>query len=210
MSFDRIAPFYRSLESLAFGDQLQRARLACLGETEAPGRVLIIGEGDGRFLAEFVRLYPNAEVDCVDASARMINIARAWLGARHRVNFILADIRNLPLAPQRYDLIVTHFFLDCFAGVALHEVVQKLACAATAKAAWLLADFRQPAIGWRWWHARFWLAVMYRFFALASGLETEQLVDPSPYLAAADFSCARQQLARFGMIKSELWRRSID
>lgn len=207
MSFDRIAPFYRSLERLAFGDQLQWARLACLGESEASGRVLIIGEGDGRFLAEFVRLYPSAEVDCVDASARMIAIARARLGAGHRVNFIHADIRDFPLAKQRYDLIVAHFFLDCFAGVALREVVQKLACTATAKAAWLLADFRMPDSGWQRLPARLWIRTMYLFFRLTSRLRTQRLDDPSPAIRAAGFERVRQRLARFGMIKSELWRR---
>ena len=45
MSFDRVTPFYRTLERLVFGDQLQQARLAFLGKIEAPRRVLIVGEG---------------------------------------------------------------------------------------------------------------------------------------------------------------------
>ena len=70
MNFDRIAPWYRSLEWIVFGDKLQRCRIASLAEIGAPRRVLIVGEGDGRFLAEFLRVHPDAEVDCLDASVR--------------------------------------------------------------------------------------------------------------------------------------------
>ena len=206
MSFDRVAPHYRWLETLAFGSQLQAARLTFVRQIEPPRRVLIAGEGDGRFLADLVRLYPGAEIDCVEASARMISLARQRIGAAS-VNFIHADIRDLPLAADRYDLIVTHFFLDCFSGPALHETVRKLAGAATVHAEWLLADFHLPAAGWRRQKARLWLGAMYGFFRLTSDLETQRLEDPSPFLEAAGFACLEQHLARFRMIKSEHWRR---
>ncbi len=208
MSFDRVAPFYRTLERLVFGDQLQQARLAFVRDLPTPRRVLIVGEGDGRFLAEFVRVHPGAKIDCVDASARMIALARSRLGAGAEVNFVQADLREFSLEKDCYDLVVTHFFLDCFAGVALREMVQKLANAATAQAAWLLADFRIPEAGWRRLYARFSIRAMYLFFRLTSGLGTRRLEDPSPALQAAGFERAQQRLARCGTIKAELWRRS--
>lgn len=208
MSFDRVAPHYRWLETLVFGNQLQQARLAFVRQIGSPHRVLIVGEGDGRFLAEFVSVHPAAAIDCVEASARMIELARRRLREESLVHFIQADIRNLELVPNSYDLIVTYFFLDCFAGAALREVVQKLACAATADASWLLADFRIPNCGWQNFHAQLWIRAMYCFFRLTSGLQAQHLDDPSPLLKAGGFKCVRQQLIRFGMIQSELWRRS--
>ena len=71
MSFDFIAPHYRWLESIAFANTLQRARINFIDQIPAPLHVLIAGEGDGRFLREFMRKFPKALVDCVDASARM-------------------------------------------------------------------------------------------------------------------------------------------
>src|ERR1043165_8266693 len=67
VSFDAVTPWYRTLETVAFGNALQRARLACLAEIQAPSRVLIVGEGDGRFLFQLLRMHPSAEIDCVDA-----------------------------------------------------------------------------------------------------------------------------------------------
>jgi ubiquinone/menaquinone biosynthesis C-methylase UbiE len=208
VSFDRIAPHYRWLETLVFGNQLQEARLAFLRGIESPRRVLIVGEGNGRFLAEFVRAHPGAVVDCVEASARMIELGRGRLKNESLVHFIQADIGELKLVPNSYDLIVTHFFLDCFVGTALREVVRKLACAATDDANWLLADFRVPASGWQNFHARLWIRAMYCFFRLTSGLQAQHLDDSSPLLKDVGFKCVRPQLTRFGMIKSELWRRS--
>ncbi|MBA3650081.1 MAG: class I SAM-dependent methyltransferase [Chthoniobacterales bacterium] len=206
MSFDRVAPLYRALERLVFGDQLQQARLAFLEKIERPRRVLIVGEGDGRFLAECVRRHPRAMIDCVDASARMIDFARSRSGGPE-INFIHADFSTLSLESDQYDLIVAHFFLDCFAGAALCDVVEKLGRAATHDALWLLSDFRIPDFGWSRLWARFCIRTMYLFFGLVSGLGTQRLEDPSPGLRSAGFERVSQRLTRGGMIKSELWRR---
>ncbi len=201
-----MAPFYRALEQLVFGDQLQQARIAFLPEIGSPRRVLIVGEGDGRFLAEFVRRHPRATIDCVEESARMIDFARSRSGWPE-TNFVHADFSTLSLESDQYDLIVTHFFLDCFAGAALRDVVEKLGRVAKHDALWLLSDFRVPESGWRQLWARVCIRAMYLFFGLVSGLGTQRLEDPTPGLQAARFERVSQRLTRGGMIKSELWRR---
>lgn len=206
MNFDRIAPHYRWLETVAFGGQLQQARVAFLGEIEPPRRVLVVGEGDGRFLAEFVRIYPRAAVDCIESSGKMIALARRR-GAK-AVRFIQEDVRQAALPVAHYDLVVTHFVLDCFVEDELREVITKLARAATGDASWLLTDFREPADGWRQRHAKIWLRSMYAFFRLTSGLGAGQLIDPSPDLSAEGFARMARRLSRFEMITSEWWRRS--
>ena len=54
MSYDTLAPYYRWLEGFTFGGVLQRARCAGLRwwKGESPRRVLLLGDGDGRFLRE--------------------------------------------------------------------------------------------------------------------------------------------------------------
>jgi ubiquinone/menaquinone biosynthesis C-methylase UbiE len=207
VSFDRVAPHYRWLETIVFGNQLQQARVALVREIGQPRRVLVVGEGDGRFLAEFVRAHPGAAVDCIEASGRMIELARQRVNVA-QVHFRHANLSDVMLPEKLYDLVVTHFFLDCLAGDALREVVRKLAGAATADAAWLLADFRLPNSGWRRFHARLGIGAMYLFFRLTSALETRQLDDPSLFLRGSGFECTRERRSRFGMIKSELWRRA--
>jgi SAM-dependent methyltransferase len=208
VSFDALAPCYRALETITFGDSLQRARVAFLGEIGSPRRGLIVGEGNGRFLAELLRTQPAIEVDCVDASKRMLQLARQRLGRdAKRVRFLREDIRSWRPLHGQYDLIVTHFLLDCFTADHVADIVTKLSLAATTNTLWLLADFRIPSAGFNRLRARVWLATMYAFFRVAAGIEARQLVDPSPFLRAAGFTLERQSLFRHRMLKSELWRR---
>jgi ubiquinone/menaquinone biosynthesis C-methylase UbiE len=210
VSFDAIAPWYRALETVAFGSALQRARVAWLNEIGAPRRALIIGEGNGRFLGELLRTYPAVEVDCVDSSERMLALARQQIGeggTDPRVHFLHADIRSWTLPPATYDLIVTHFLLDCFCEDEIVKTVARLANAATANASWLLADFREPSANIARLHARAWLFAMYQFFRFTARIEAHELIDPSPFVGRHGFTLEGQRLFRGGMVKSEIWRR---
>ena len=214
MSFDTLAPWYRTLEWIAFGDDLQRCRTACLGELVAPRRALIVGEGNGRFLCELLRRHPGVEVDCVDVSRRMLQLARKRLERESpevlpRVRFLQHDLTSWGPPARHYDLVVTHFFLDCFEDTQLAAIVGKLAQAATEKASWLLADFCVPADGVARLQARAWLAVMYRFFRLTAGIGAPHLIDPTPYLRGEGFALTRQHSLRNGMLKSEMWRGNL-
>jgi ubiquinone/menaquinone biosynthesis C-methylase UbiE len=213
VSFDTIAPWYRTLEWIAFGDDLQRCRIACLGEIGPPQRALVVGEGNGRFLCELLRRHPGVEVDCIDASQRMLQLARKRLERELPdrvpcVRFLQHDLTSWTPPECHYDLVVTHFFLDCFAETPLAAIVRKLTEAATENGNWLLADFCIPPKGMSRLRARAWLAVMYRFFRLTAGIDARQLIDPTPLVRGEGFALFRQYFYRKGMLKSELWSRA--
>lgn len=210
MSFDAVAPWYRALETVAFGNALQQARVAFLDEIGSPRRALIVGEGNGRFLTALLQRHPLIRIDCVDSSPQMLDLAQRRVlqndpDAIQRVAFLRQDVVSWQ-PNDRYDLIVTHFFLDCFTTRHVGLIVAKLAQAAASEAIWLLADFRLPEAGFARLHARAWLAVMYWFFRSVARIEARELVDPSPFLLAEGFTRQRQDLFRNGMLKSELWR----
>lgn len=214
MSFDAVAPWYRALEAIAFGEALQRCRVACLNELGAPQRALIVGEGNGRFLCELLRSHPELDVACVDASERMLKLARKrierQLPARaNQVRFLRRDITSWEPPENHYDLVVTHFFLDCFPEAELAGVIKNLARSTKSNAAWLLADFRLPDRGFARLRGRLWLAVMYQFFRLTARIRASELIDPTPFLQSEEFALARQHLFRRGMLKSEVWRRNL-
>lgn len=211
MSFDVVAPWYRALETIAFGNALQRARIACLDGTSSPRRALVVGEGNGRFLSALLREHPGIEVDCVDTSERMLALARKRIereGCKSAVQFLHQDILTWTPPAATYDLIVTHFLLDCFPEDKLADIVARLSGAAMANATWLSADFRMPVSGLARLQARGWLLAMYRFFRLTARIKARELVDPSPFLRRHGFVLERQYLFRNGMLKSELWRRA--
>jgi SAM-dependent methyltransferase len=211
VSFDAVAPWYRALETIAFGNALQRARVVCLPEITAPRRALILGEGNGRFVVELLRMHPGVEPDVVDASERMIDLARARVGrelpnSASRVRFRHANAMNWEPG-STYDLIVTHFFFDCFRADQITALTEKLAGAASDDAVWLLADFTVPASPIGRLRARVSLAAMYSFFRIVSGIDAKNLVDPSPFVAAQQFALESNHLSLNGTLKSQRWRR---
>lgn len=211
MSFDRIARPYRFFETIAFGHALQRARVFWIDRIPAPKRVLVVGEGDGRFLCELAQLFPKIEIDCVDVSERMLGFARTLVQrtcphARARIGYFREDILTWsPRGP--YDLLVTHFFLDCFSREEVRRIVSKLGDVATSDAVWLLADFTVPPSRLGRMHAQIWLRLMYCFFRISAGISAKELVDPTPCLRENRFFLASCQRFRSGLLKSEWHQR---
>ena len=210
MSFDRIAPHYRWIEGCCAGHALQRCRTAFLDALEAPARVLIVGEGDGRFLAELLRRHPRAEVTCVDASAAMLQLARARVSPAARVDFVRADILSWTPPAATFDMIVTHFVLDCFRPEDLAAVVGKLAAAAAPDARWLVSDFRVPAAGPAKWLARGVLRFLYAFFRRVARVPADHLTPPDEFLRRAGFDLHERKLFRRGLLHSDLWIRRAE
>jgi SAM-dependent methyltransferase len=195
MNCDRIAAWYRWFEYAGFGRGLERRREAFLSEVADARRVLALGDGDGRALAALLAAAPHACVDYIDVSARMLELARARAGTQHIV-YRNEDARTALLPAAEYDLIVTHFFLDCFDEADLEPLIARLASACTPRARWLISEFRGN--GWL-------VRALYVFFRIATGLRTRRLVDHHPLLKRRGFRLVRHEDACRGLLASELW-----
>ena len=214
MSFDRLAPHYRWMEFLLSGGKLQRCRTAFIRDIPAPRRVLMLGEGNGRCLVELLRAFPTARFTCVDASARMLECARARVHAHGlsdaEIEFIHADALQWQPPAAQFDLLVTHFFLDCFRAEQLAALIPRLTAAATPDARWLLADFREPSSGFSKWRARWILRAMYFFFRRVTRLPAKHLTPPDDFLQRSGFVLRKRRLSDWGLLHGDLWQRTIS
>lgn len=212
MSFDTLAPYYRGMEMLTAGRILQQCRTAYLAETTGCRHALLLGEGPGRFLTVLLQANPHIEVTCVEASKRMIAEASSRLqrdsGDADRVRFVHFDALDWQPPQATFDLVGTHFFLDCFRPEQIARLVAKIAAATTSEARWLLADFCEPPGGWRRWRAKLLLRLMYVFFRFTTGLAATRLTSPDPFLTAAGFHLSARRLANFGLAHSDLWSKA--
>jgi ubiquinone/menaquinone biosynthesis C-methylase UbiE len=211
MSFDLLAPHYRWLESIVFGNALQEARTCWISNIPRPKRTLLLGEGNGRFLCELLRVHPKIDVDCLDASERMLQLARARLErlcpeSCRSVRFLHCNVLDWS-SSDSYDLVVTHFFLDCFERKELESVIAKIARVARENATWLIADFTIPRGTFARAHAMLWLKTMYAFFRVSAQLNTKRLIDSRRYVESVGFARISTRVFRWRMLQADIYAR---
>jgi len=213
MNCDAIARYYQALEYLSFGPCLERARFAFLSHTTPAKRAILCGGGDGRFLAQLLRTNPRVQVDFVDLSPAMVELARQRIarmgeGFLQRVTFTVADIREFRPRSSGYDLIATHFFLDCFSETELENVVACLARCSAPNAQWLLSEFHEANT-----HLdRIWtktvIRTLYAAFRITTGLRVTRLPNYEAALIKFGYAPRHERHLLRGLLQSSLWQSS--
>ncbi len=218
MNCDPLARWYRTLEYLGMGRTLERRRSAFLSELAAKqtsGRALLLGDGDGRFLAALLANHPAVRADYVDNSAAMVASARRRLvgllgkgETKRRTEFHCADALDWSPPPGRsYGLVITHFFLDCLTEPQIDTLLSRLDAFVEPNATWIVSEFHQPASGFAAWRARVWISGLYRLFGWATGLRVRRLPDYRARLKAHGYRLEKAVTANLELLVSERWRR---
>ncbi len=209
MNADRVARSYRWLEYAAFGQALEQARFDFLSHAAEAHRVLILGEGDGRFLARLLRSNRHASVAVIETSARMIDLARKRVlpDERSRVEFHQIDAVADCWPEGPFDLAITHFFLDILDCRDAEAVILKVDAVLAPGAGWLVSEFQEPHGNFRRWHARLWLRAMYWFFRAATGVRVSKLPPYRDLLKRSGFAEIDYRERRLALIRSQVWRK---
>lgn len=204
--YRRLARVYRALEYVAFGRDLERTRFALLPALVGCRDILIVGEGDGRFLQRLLRLNPQARVHCLDLSPAMLAQARQRIQSGHdRVRFTAADIRTAGLPSRHYDAVVTCFVLDGFSAEDCAAVIARISAALRPGALWLWADFVLPRAGLSRCRAQIWLTVLFTFFRWQTGLAVQTLPPAENLIIAAGFEPRAARTLQRGLLRSALF-----
>jgi ubiquinone/menaquinone biosynthesis C-methylase UbiE len=208
LNFDGLAPVYRLLEYATFGPMLQRCRTALLPRLAPARHALILGDGNGRFLEQLLRAQPGLRCDSVDISPAMLARQHARLpdgGLAAGARFYQADLRRFTPPGASYDLVVSHFFLDCLNDAEVEALIACIRPRLTPDAAWLVSEFAVAPRGlWRW-ACRCLIRGLYLAFALLTGLETRRLPDYSAALRRHGFHLAAEQKLLGGLLRAQLW-----
>jgi len=214
MNFDRLAIHYSWMEVAFAGDLMQRCRTRFLSQTRQCRHGLLVGEGTGKFLARLLQMNPEIQVTCLEQSDGMIRAMQRRLRLagmdRSRVEFRQVNALDWPPERGKYDLVATHFFLDCFRKEQLERLVGVLAGSTRPGAFWLVTDFREPEQGWRRWRAKALLTMLYVFFKLTTSLSASRLTPPDGYLIGAGFRLRERRLDNFGFAHSDIWERTAE
>jgi SAM-dependent methyltransferase len=209
-NFDLIARPYRWLEYVTLGSALEHCRLHYLPSLLKRDRALVLGDGDGRFLAQLLAENPHLRADAIDTSAAMLRLLRQRCealatNASTRLNTHQASALTCPLDGP-YDLIVTHFFLDCLTQPELETFLQNLTPHLAPKALWLISDFRIPSQGPFRLVARAVVRSLYLAFRILTNLRVTTLPDHATPLIQSGFTRIAQHHRLAGLLTTELWQ----
>ena len=208
-NFDRLAGPYRWLEYLSFGPYLWRCRVHFLPQLGECCHALILGDGDGRFTAELLRRNAQIAIHAVDLSPTMIQTVKLAAKAHSsRLTTEIADLRTwTPGLASRYDVIVSHFFLDCLTSGEIAGLAQRLATSVTPGAFWVISDFAVPRTLFGSLIARPLVSGLYLAFRWLTGLRIRSLPEHSQAFAAAGWLLRSEHSWLKGLLLSQLWQR---
>jgi SAM-dependent methyltransferase len=194
------------MEYLSLGNLLERTRFAHLdvGALHGCRQALVLGDGDGRFTARLLARNPEVRVTAVDASARMLGLLRhRCAGFADRVEARQCDAREFA-SVERFDLVATHFFLDCLTQAEVDELVKRVALRLDGGGRWVVSEFRVPE-GWLRWPAASFLRGLYLVFRMLTGLRVTRLPDHGVALRRAGLERVAEKRLLCGILTTELW-----
>ena len=207
-NFDRIAGLYRLLEYISMGRLLEKMRFTFVQRMHHAKKALVLGDGDGRFTEKLLRENGVVRVTAIDISTEMLRLMRercSWAGGR------LETVRSDALSfcqedSQQYDLVVTHFFLDCLPQSEVDELAALVALSTEPGAVWVLSEFAIPRNAMRL-PARLLVRGLYAAFRVMTGLRTSRLPDHANALRRAGFMRMDMQSRMAGILYAEHWVR---
>jgi len=207
-NFDGIAQHYHWMERLSFGRSLQRCRTRFIPELSHFEAVLIVGEGDGRFLEALLKHNSMVKADVVDSSAAMLALAQRRAQDAGRVKTF--HVNALEFEPsQKYDAIVTNFFLDCLTQEQLNALVKRYVHFLNPGGLWIVSEFSIPHGVVRPF-AKLLVRLLYTAFGVLTKLRITKLPNFEQPMLDAGFFRPLRHASLCGILTAELWRLSTS
>ena len=209
MSFDRLAPHYERLESIIFGEDLQRIRCVNMETFLDAESILLLGDGDGRFLKALLDSGSTAKIIWVDSSKKMLKLAESLtkdLG--HNVCFICSKIEDFDV-PDSFvpDVIGAHFFLDCFSEDEILVILSRISGWSKEHTKLVVSDFSIPEKrGLIRLITKLLIWKMILFFRIFAGISAHELPTIGQLLSKMRYRCLKKETLRNGFICSWVWQ----
>ena len=181
-NYDSIARIYDLTSRMVFGKAIVKAQECMLAYIGPESNILIVGGGTGWILESLSELFPQGlHIDYVEVSAQMIALSQKRNYKGNKVNFIHQPIEEFTTSTQ-YDIIITPFIFDNFKKGKIEVVFEKLDGQLKKEGLWLYADFIYDRSQSKLWQ-KLLLRVMYLFFHITCGIETQELISMDSYFA---------------------------
>ena len=209
MNFDLIAKHYNWIEKIIFRSDLEKVRRMNLALVKNAKSILLLGDGDGRFLEQVSLMGTDAFIVSVDSSAKMIDLAKRKLKKSSlNVEFNCTKIEDFqPIDNFKPDLIIAHFFLDCFTHDEVKLIIDRVSGWAAANAKFVISDFLLTKnASFNRIYQKMLTKIMIRFFRLFCGISTRFLPNIPKIMTAQGWNCLSQESLKSEFINSWVWQ----
>jgi ubiquinone/menaquinone biosynthesis C-methylase UbiE len=169
--FDKIATFYDWIAYLAYGSQLTKIQNLLITELPESGRILILGGGSGKILPTIFEHAPSLEIIYLEASGKMIELARKNAPASMHIEFVHSD--DWMNMEDEIIAVYAGFFLSCFSEDLIRKGIRQLAAAQNPSLKWFVADFDANQLKGLWNYIRLKMSII--FFRIFAGLKLKKL-----------------------------------
>jgi hypothetical protein len=116
-----------------------------------------------------------------------------------------ADVRTWQPGGPPYDLVVTHFLLDCLTSEEVQSLATTLRNAVSPGSHWIVSEFAIPSDWFGRLVARPVVLALYRGFGWLTGLQISELPNHPFALREASFTLETRRRWLHGLLISELW-----
>ncbi|MBX7185781.1 MAG: methyltransferase domain-containing protein [Vicinamibacteria bacterium] len=207
--FDRLAPVYDLMADVAFAGRIHASQTLLLPHLPPVRRALVVGGGTGRFLDALLTHDPHVTAVSVDLSPRMTRRTAARLAARElsgRAELRVGGLEKLR-SDERFDLVVTHCFLDLFTDADLGAVIEPLHRSLKPAGHWLFSDFAAPGNGLGGVARSSIVTALYAFFQATCSIAASRLADFDRAFERAGLQTVARRALLGGLLQTALlWR----
>jgi ubiquinone/menaquinone biosynthesis C-methylase UbiE len=207
--FDRLAPVYDLMADLAFAGRIHASQTLLLPRLPPVRRALVMGGGTGRFLAALLTHDPHVTTVSIDLSPGMTRRTAARLAALRlsdRADLRVGGIERLD-ADERFDLVVTHCFLDLFDDTDLPAVIESLSRSLEPEGHWLFSDFSAAGSGLQGLARKSMVTALYVFFQAACAIKPGRLPDFDQAFGGAGLETLDRRGLLGGLVQTALLRK---
>lgn len=208
MNFDFIARHYNWIEKIIFRSDLEKFRCMNIELIKDAKSILLLGDGDGRFLEQVSKIGTEAKIVSVDSSAKMINLSQIKVKPSHlNVEFYCSKIENFkPSKSFNPDLIIAHFFLDCFTHDEALLILDRISQWASVDAKFIISDFSiTKNMSFHRVYQKTLTSIMISFFCLFCGISARILPNIPKIMTSSGWNCLSQKRSKHGFINSWIW-----
>ena len=119
-----------------FGQSIQEIQHQLIRQLPTQGSLLLLGGGDGSILPLLYSHAPLLEIEYLEASSKMIELAKQQAHSSQKIVF--NHNADFSTHKEQYDFIYTAFFLDQFTVHEIGKIIQRFK---QSKTQWFVADF---------------------------------------------------------------------